>query len=465
MKLRIKILLIVVGILALSLAALTVPLYWYTRSALETEFDQQMLTLLRLANEQTDPTLLATLDEEPDLPTIRMRLADQVRPFVIGGVRGIGFFSRDGNQLVAAGREFPEMSLLKKSVSGMKGTAESTETQVSEIFPIREGRYVKFAISPVHLENAETVYGVIWGEIQFLTFFTQLAGTLFWIALMAIVVAGVLGVLFARNLVRPVEKLATYASAISKNLSTPQVTLDRKDELGELSKALNEMHAEIRENEERNRELLSGIAHEIKNPLGGLEIYTGLLREDLAPDSEYAEYFRNISTSLSSLKHSVSSYLDYARPGKSNLKIITLSEVIRDVQHLVQPDLRGKNIQLHCNGDAKVRADESKVRRALLNVLNNSIESISESGKISITVTEEEDQVCLKISDTGSGIAPEDKESIFEPYFTTREKGYGLGLPIVKNMVEEMDGTIFVRSEVGQGTTVTMRFPGVKADE
>ena len=225
------------------------------------------------------------------------------------------------------------------------------------------------------------------------------------------------------------------------------------------------MHTELRENEQQNKQLLSGIAHEIKNPLGGLEIYTGLLQEELGAKNHHNEYFRNISQALKSLNQTVAAYLDYARPQKSELKILSVASVAQDVVKIIQPELDERQINFQMSGDGSVFGDESKLRRVILNLLKNAVEAVEPgNGEINLQIVEHNRQIEVLVQDNGKGISVEEMDTIFEPYYTTSEKGYGLGLPIAKNLLEEMNGTIFVQSEAEKGTTFRLTIPKAEND-
>jgi len=465
MKLRLKILTLVIGILVISLATLAVPIYWYTRTALEQEFDQRLVTVLRLANESVDRELLSALAQEPALPQVRTDIESQLQRYTKDGIQGIAIFASGNHMIAHTGVAFPEMSLLPEMFSAETSTTGAPKEFVSEIFEVEKHHYVKYATLPIASQSNIPVVGVIWGEVQFMTSFDQLKGSLFWMTLVAITVAVVLVILFSRNLIGPVERLAAYAKSIQKNLNTAPVTLNRKDELGDLNRALTEMHNELRDNEQQNKQLLSGIAHEIKNPLGGLEIYTGLLQEELGDENHHQEYFRNISRALKNLNQTVTAYLDYARPQKSEFEKLSVASIVEDVAQIIQPELDERQISFYFSGNGFVLGDESKLRRVILNLLKNAIEAIEhDDGEISVQIAEHNHHIEISVTDNGNGIATEEMETIFEPYYTTSEKGYGLGLPIAKNLIEEMNGTIFVQNKVGKGTTFRLTLPEAASD-
>lgn len=213
------------------------------------------------------------------------------------------------------------------------------------------------------------------------------------------------------------------------------------------------------------KRLLSGIAHEIKNPLGGMEIYTGLLEESLSGEADAGEladhrtYLEKVTRELRHLKQIVSEYLDYAKPLKSHLEPLKVELILKDILLILQPEIRQKDVACQISGRGVVLGDESKLRRVFVNLLKNSLEAVDRKSTIGITIDSRDHGVSVMISDNGRGIPQADLEQIYDPYFTTREMGYGLGLTIVKSIIDEMNGTILVESVAGQGTTFTLRFP------
>jgi len=464
-KLRLKILILVIGVLVISLGALAVPVYWYTRTALEHEFDQRLLLTLQLAEQNLNRSLLSALAEEPALSKVQNDVEEQLQHYTSREILGIGVYAGSDNPVARSGRPFPEPSLLPEMTIFHLSETDSSRESVSEIYRTGRHQYVKYAIRRFDTGNRIPVFVIAWGEVQFMSYFDQLKGSLFWMTLVAITVAVVLVILFSRNLINPVERLAGYAKSIQDNLNTEPVDLKRSDELGDLNRALTEMHTELRNTEQQNKQLLSGIAHEIKNPLGGLEIYTGLLEEELGEENRHKDYFRKISQALNNLNQTVTSYLDYARPQKSELQQLSVSTVIEDVLSLIQPELDQHQIRFQMNGNATLSADESKLRRIFLNLIKNAAQAIpGKNGEIVVEILEQDGQAQITIQDNGEGITPDHLDMIFEPYFTTGDKGYGLGLPIVKNLTEELGGTIFVQSDLGNGTIFKLTFPRADND-
>jgi len=454
MKLRSRILILVVSLLLVVLTSLAVPLYWYTRSALEDELDQHLVTILRMVSANIDRELISLLAAEPDLNRVRQAVELNLANQVVEGIRGVALY-RAGRQLAYTGA-LP----IEKAQILTTGNAAG-QPVISDLYRIDDSGYIKSGTIDIILADQQITIAV-WVGADFMTFVDQLIGSLFWIFILTIIAAISLAFIFSRSLIRPVIRLADYTEAISKNIYTEPVYLNRRDELGTLNTALVDMHHEIRNNEQQNKELLSSIAHEIKNPLGGIEIYTGLLEEELPDNADHKEYLSKIISELQNLKRIILEYLDYARPPKSNLQYQKIDTIISDAVSILKPELEMKNI--HCNivGEGQVVTDESKMRRVLVNLLKNSIEAVERDGQIDISIDEDSENVKIAIRDDGEGIAEAAKAKIFQPHYSTRDRGYGLGLAIVSTIIDELNGTIVVKSEINQGAEFLITLPKQK---
>ena len=458
MKLRPKVLSLVLGILIISIALLSIPLYWYTRSALEDEMNKRLLTVCNIAANNLNKDLLNILIQEPSLSTVKETLEAELSRFITDQVDGIAIYGKGGIQLAGERKretDHPQISVLLQTLSEMEA---ETKSSVSEIYQLSGGEYFKAAALTIPTPQGSPAVLVAWGGAEFMTVIDQMVGSIFWIVLISVVVGASLAIVFSQSLIRPVRALSDYARSIQKNIYSDQVDLGRDDELGDLNRSLSEMHTEIQQHEQSTKQLLSGIAHEIKNPLGGIEIYSGLLKEELP--KEHQSYLGKITGELHHLKQILLEYLDYARPAKSDLKTLPVESVFEDAYRILLPEIKQKKIKYGLSGHGDVLGDESKLRRVFVNLLKNSLEAVNEEGSIRIIIQSENSRVRVEVSDDGAGISEDDIDNIFQPYFTTQDKGYGLGLTIARNIIDEMNGTIIVESEVGKGTKFTVELPG-----
>ena len=213
--------------------------------------------------------------------------------------------------------------------------------------------------------------------------------------------------------------------------------------------------------------LAAGVAHEIKNPLGSIGIHIQLIqkalknRDELDPDS-IESFIDIINEEVERLNKIVVNFLFAVRPMDTQLEDGDLNEVVGEILSFVGVELSENEIELVeslADDLPRIQLDEKYLKQAILNLIKNAISAMPEGGTLSVETSQSGDEVELSISDTGEGIAPEIQDKIFEPYFTTKDYGSGIGLTIVYKVVKEHYGDISVSSQEGKGTRFTIAFP------
>jgi signal transduction histidine kinase len=209
------------------------------------------------------------------------------------------------------------------------------------------------------------------------------------------------------------------------------------------------------------------VAHEVKNPLAGLLLYAHHLKSKATNFSESEVYLVDkIVDTINHLNSRVEQILGFARPVNLNVRSENLSDIINDVLELLRPQLAANKVEvrLSIDHDAKVMADQSSVRGALMNLMLNAIEAMPQGGTLSIAADEIGDTLRLEITDTGRGIAEEEAKKIFEPFYTTKAQGLGLGMSYAKRIIEQHGGTIALSSRPGEGTTLSIALPAAQKE-
>lgn len=213
--------------------------------------------------------------------------------------------------------------------------------------------------------------------------------------------------------------------------------------------------------------LAAGVAHEIKNPLGSIGIHLQLVNKALTGQS-YVEpdsirgYLDVIDEEVERLNRIVVDFLFAVRPMDVNPVDTSLNEIINDMVDFVHYELEEQDIRLTLDLDGELpelRIDEKYFKQALLNLIKNAISAMPEGGELQIETSQRGDEALLRISDTGVGMSDEVMNKIFEPYFTTREFGSGIGLTLVYKIIREHMGEISVSSQEGRGSSFTITLP------
>jgi len=231
-------------------------------------------------------------------------------------------------------------------------------------------------------------------------------------------------------------------------------------------------------------QMAAGMAHEIRNPLGGIEVTTSLLRRRLASRTEDVALLDKIISEVKRLNRTVSESLEYVRPLHLECRWASLEGIIQEAVRRASGALEGKTIEVGVRLDREMPPlwmDPDQVRDAVTNLIRNAFEAIPRSGSVRVETRREhlptplrfgwdrEDSpapsfgsyAVIQISDTGKGIPEEMRDRLFYPFFTTKQTGSGVGLPLARKIVEGHQGIIDFESEVGRGSTFLVKLPMV----
>jgi len=206
-----------------------------------------------------------------------------------------------------------------------------------------------------------------------------------------------------------------------------------------------------------------GVAHEVKNPLNAMLLHVEVARAKLAQgDTALAPQMDIISSEILRLDRVVKTFLDFTRPVELRLGNMPLDEFVRDIVDLARPQADASGIRVTAEEKAEgveVRIDRDLLKQALLNIVVNAIEAMPGGGDLRLESSVSGDTAEIRVADTGPGIPPDLREKIFRLYFTTKQKGSGIGLAMAFRIVQLHDGTIDFTSEPGKGTAFFIRLP------
>ena len=212
-------------------------------------------------------------------------------------------------------------------------------------------------------------------------------------------------------------------------------------------------------------ELASGVAHEIRNPLNAIRMIVQRFEREFVPaegTEEYRTLARTVRSEVDRVNAIIHQFLNFARPPKLHREPVDLRRFLDETASIVVSKAEAKGIALCREFDSvgTLSLDPEQMRQAILNLLMNAIDATPAGGSITLRSTASgKDVMFIEVIDTGSGIRREIRERIFDPYFTTKEEGTGIGLSLTHQMVAEHGGSIEVESEVGKGSTFRVRIP------
>jgi len=220
-------------------------------------------------------------------------------------------------------------------------------------------------------------------------------------------------------------------------------------------------------------EVSAGIAHEIRNPLAGIKTSAQVLEESFSPGDHRSQLVSRIVKEIDRSNDLLKKFFHFAKPGKPRQVFVSLDTLIEGVYLLLSSKMRKKEIVFEKNMESDIPdiyVDENQIEQVLINLFLNSLDAMEKGGSINVNLKVVENQaenvlenssmaVVLDLIDTGCGIESEDLERIFNPFFTTKNDGVGLGLSISSRLIEENGGRILVKSERDQGSTFSIYFP------
>ena len=310
-----------------------------------------------------------------------------------------------------------------------------------------DGRPYKYGF--VRLEDTPAILGVLIPADYFEPL-GRLSRVLLVASLGALAVAIVLGGLLAANIVGPLERLSRVALRIQRGHMDDEVAVERGDELGRLSRAMERMREGIVERDEQLRLMLAQVAHEIRNPLGGLELFASAAADADEP-GERRRLIGRVRSEVHDLNRIIDDFLTFARPLAPDREGSDLREPLRDAAELARGELEvsGTELELRLPDEPLIAAvDRDRIKRAVLNLLRNAGQA--GAGRVVLEARSRSTQVVVRVADDGPGIPPDRRERIFEPFVTDKEKGAGLGLAIVRKVVEAHGGRVEVAGDDGE---------------
>jgi len=305
----------------------------------------------------------------------------------------------------------------------------------------------------------------------------------FLIRLLATLVVFAVGILLSTYLSfsfsRPLQNLTGAARQVAAGDLSVQVPPATGGEIGAVCRTFNEMVERLRENrllEERLHfaerstalgRLASAVAHEIRNPLNFINLSIDHLRSRLGPEDparreDFDRILRNVKSEINRLNRLVGDFLSFGKPMRLDPRPCALGELLREVAALVEHKARDQGIAIRIEADPglpEVVADPELLKTCFLNLMINAVDAMPAGGPIDLAVRPAPGGVEITVTDTGQGMDPEAVRSAFEPYFSTKDAGLGLGLALTRKIVVDHGGAIELDSTPGRGTTARIVLP------
>jgi signal transduction histidine kinase len=295
-----------------------------------------------------------------------------------------------------------------------------------------------------------------------------------------------LGLVLSWSLIDPIQRTETRLSQIAAGDFSGRLDVQNRDELGSLATNVNRMNDELRrlygelETASKHKsEFLANMSHELRTPLNAIIGFSQVLRQQLFGEvnEKQAEYLDDILSSGNHLLSLINDVLDLSKveAGQVELELadFSLREALERGVVMVRERATTSGVQLTLQlapGVDIVRGDERRLRQVVFNLLSNAVKFTPAGGRIDIAAERGDGEVQVSVQDTGPGVAPEDRERIFEEFQQTdvganQREGTGLGLALSRRLVELHGGRVEVESELGRGSTFSVHLPLKSPDE
>ncbi|HZG73993.1 MAG TPA: ATP-binding protein [Chondromyces sp.] len=283
------------------------------------------------------------------------------------------------------------------------------------------------------------------------------------------------GTKWVNYMTKPLKEIEEAAKRLSGGDFSTRVTVQTKDEIGQLAKTFNKMAESIYEEDERKREFLATVSHELRTPLSYIKGYSGALESGMVKNEEEKHRFISIIVrETKRMERLVNDLLDLIKLEGDSFSIekvpLPIAETVyQTVQRLI-PAAGRKGISIHTEIDDGliIEGDEHRIEQVIFNLVDNSLRYTEPGGQIHVYLFQEGKNAVLEVADTGIGIPEEDVDKVTQRFYrvnkarTRADGGTGLGLSIVENIVKLHSGEVLVSSMFGEGTTVKVTFPLIK---
>ncbi|MBN1350209.1 HAMP domain-containing protein [candidate division KSB1 bacterium] len=465
-NLTIRIRLIFLFVLQVTIILFLIGFYlrWQMRNILEQELARTLKSVAMSISAQLEADLVVNLlpgdEASRTYHTLQSNLVGIANAT---GMKRIYIFKADGTSLVDTQSNVPVGNRYYRLQFNAVELQQvfSGNTVSSLLFEGFDGMLYKTGFAPIFRgESVVAAIGVD-GSAQTLEAVHQIERNLLSLGMLGVAISIGLAFFFANRITIPLKKLEKSAREIGRGNLQQAIIARGYDEVAFLAKTLEEMRWGILQRDRRQMMMLAGVAHEIRNPLGGIELFAGLLRDDLL-DKDQQIAAQKILLEVRNLKTIIQGFLDWAKPKPAQKVVCKIKTIFDDAYCLLGTGVESAKITyIEHPADISLYIDPQHLKQILLNLMQNALQAARLNCQIEIRAEKLEERgiVEIKIKDNGTGIPENVQQQIFEPFFTTHKDGTGLGLAVVKNLVEENSGRIELTVSSPSGSEFAICFP------
>ena len=450
LKLRTQFIIFLLMQTGLLLAASGFYVNWQVRKAVENELGEKLLAIGHVAAIECQNTrTLQLLPGEENSRTLQ-RLYLRLQPILTTGAisrillldshRRCFFDSR--NQILI-GEEYYRARLDAQEIKA----AFSGRPTTSRFFFDADDQPFKSVYLPVAIgTNATAAVVCLEGSASGLQAIDTTQKILLTIGLVVILIAIISAGIIARQVTKPLEKLEKAAEAIGRGQYDTPLLQSGSSEVAFLAQTIEKMRRSIDERQQRQQMMLAGIAHEMRNPLGGIKLFAGLLQK--TADKSSQQHVAKIIKETDHLSGIIADFLSYARPVNARPQWLPVKKICQEIKTIIGAGYPAIQWDIRLDEHLQVYIDPDHFRQILTNLLQNACLAVQrvDRPQISISALQKADMISISVADNGAGVAFELQEKIFQPFFSTRNEGLGLGLALVRLLAEENNGRILLKS-------------------
>jgi len=463
--------------------------YYINLNELDKDFGKKLIRVADAASEEITPYSVKLLSQASLSDADNNRLVKRLAPIMKSGdienitilnIKQVTVFDLMRPEM--AGVRNPNTYAYREEIEkAFKGTAS-----YSPLYRGQDRHLYKSAFHPLTSEKGEVEFVIaVDANPQFLQLIDDI---LKWIAISgaaSLCVTVFLSLLFANTVVKKVRKLEQVATQIKDGNFNVSIDSKGDDEIDQLAETFNHMIRSISKKIEHNArlaaigEMSAGIAHEIRNPLGSIQIYMDILRKKLESNKSDSEICDRVSKEIEILNNFITEFLVFSRPPSLDLRKHPVHSLIDEVTSQLPISSERDRIEIikeYTEEETIINIDRDQIKRALFNVFINSIQAMKGQGTITIQTgrfngalepfneadgnghEEDTNFFCIKIRDNGPGIDEKNIDKVFDPFFSTKNGGTGLGLSITQKIIKEHNGEIKIFS-AASGTEIAIYLP------
>ena len=440
------------------------------RQHLEQEVGRKLQYIAKISASNTPFDRLELIQIGDDQSRMVLRLKEKLAEVQEAtGVENIYLFRPDGSTLldlssaIRIGQPYP---LTHFTPAFLQQLTERPAVNTQSYADAQENIFISAYAPILDLEGRLfAIVGVDSGDGE-LALIERMRLILYWIAFAGMAFAALLALFFARGITSPIRRIAYTAEQLGSGNYSARAEVETSDELRVLADAINRMAEQVRNRDAALKEMAASVAHEIRNPLNSIKLLVSLLDDDLS--AHHTDTTRSTIETLryeiGKLNRFIEEFLTYARPIALIGDQVTAASLISSVLDMVAAPANEKNIKLdvHISDETiHLTVDRLRLEQTLLNLVLNAVQASQEGGEVAVRTRSaaSKDGLDFIVDDSGTGIAPDMLTQIFEPFYTTRIDGTGLGLANAKRIAEAHNGALYAENRPEGGARFVLHLP------